>query len=126
MSGYYEVAFIVVGLLAAAALLVNSIAGAHHLIRGAQFQQAFARRVRSLRLHRMLRGLGIDTSRYMQRVDVDVLEEQVDRCETCPSKQVCDEHFDAGKAAADSEAFCPNHQSLAAVRQHVPEILGKS
>jgi len=120
------VALIVVGLLAVVALLMNSITGAHHLIREAQFQQAFERRVRSLRLHRMLRGLGIDTSRYMHRVHVDVLEEQVHRCETCSSKQVCDEHFDAGKAAADSEAFCPNHQSLAAVRQRMPEILGKS
>lgn len=123
MGGYCEIALIIVGLLA---ILVNSVAGARHLIREAQFQQAFARRVRSLRLHRMLRGLGIDTSQYMHRVDVDILEEQVHRCETCQSKRVCDDHFDAGRAAGDSEAFCPNHRSLADLRQHMPEILRKT
>ena len=125
MGEYCEAALIIVGLLAVAALLINSVAGAHHLLREAQFQQAFTRRIRSQRLHRMLRGLGIDTYRYMHRVAVDVLEEQVHRCETCPSKQSCDDHFDAGRAAADSEAFCPNHKSLAGLRQHMPQILRK-
>jgi hypothetical protein len=44
MSGYCEAALIIVGLLTVAALLVNSIAGAHHLIREAQFQPEILRK----------------------------------------------------------------------------------
>ena len=94
-------------------ILVNWTLSLRQLERGAEFRKAAGRRLGRLRLHRMLRILGIDPSRYLDRTPVGTIETHMENCESCPNTAKCDQRLglDAGPTDAYG-SFCPNYDSL--------------
>ena len=115
MSLSDQTLYLILGLIAllTAVLVFNWALAVRHLKRGVEFRGIVARKVQSLRLHKMLGAVGIDPSRYLDRASVPAIEQHVRSCENCPNTGICDERLGAEQGAArDYSSFCPNFESL--------------
>jgi len=80
-------------------------------------QLAFSRRIgklnelRSYRLSKMLKYLGIDLDGYVDRMPPQSQWMHMNNCKHCPNTIECDDHLSNGKPILDM-SFCPNYISL--------------
>jgi hypothetical protein len=102
------------GILVARAVLRN-------LRIGLRFRYHLAQRVEQLRLHRMLKSLGIDVSSYLHEQPVNAIEAHIQQCGGCQTQTRCDERFAGVAAAEDDISFCPNSPSLTRMRAAADE-----
>jgi len=78
-----------------------------------QFTQRFVRlnKLRSYRLSKMLRHLGIDLEKYIDKMPSQSQWMHMNNCQHCPNTLECDEHLSDGKPIVNMN-FCPNYMSL--------------
>jgi len=80
-------------------------------------QLAFSRhhaqlaKLRSYRLSKMLKYLGIDLDAYIDNMPPQSQWMHMNNCQHCPNTLECDEHLSNGKPITDMN-FCPNYISL--------------
>lgn len=84
---------------------------------GHRFREGLAGALDQLRLSRMLRHLGIDSSVYLHREPGVDIKRHMERCDACDAKARCDQTLEQD-APADAEAlgFCANIEDLKRIR----------
>lgn len=79
---------------------------------GRAVRQQLAKRVESLRMSRMLKALGIDFSSYLHQVPVNKINESMNKCDTCPTIDQCDDKLQEKTLKPEEIDFCPNQDCL--------------
>jgi len=79
---------------------------------GMNYRRVLARKLEKLRLGKMLKALGIDTSSYLSTEYVVNIHKQMDRCTACKNTEECDTRLDEGDLSAETIDFCNNEESL--------------
>ena len=75
-------------------------------------RQQLAQRVEGLRMSRMLKALGLDFDKYLHQVPTYRISQSMDKCESCPTTDQCDEKLKQDTIKADELGFCPNQDCL--------------
>jgi len=75
-----------------------------------QHQHKLAK-LRSYRLSKMLKFLGIDQEKYIEKMPSQSQWMHMNNCQHCPNTVECDDHLSDGKPILDM-SFCPNYISL--------------
>ena len=65
-----------------------------------------------LRLHRMMKALGIGLGGYFYKVPLKEIEKNLAECETCPSTNLCDEKLKIPELNPSDVEFCPSLEQL--------------
>jgi len=94
--------------VAACAMLFNCIQNSRFLW---SYRQGLRQRIRSLRIHGMLRVLGVSCRNYMRKATFSEVETHLSRCEQCPNIPECDAALEQGDPS-NGEAFCSNFREL--------------
>lgn len=68
-------------------------------------------RVKRYRFYKMLEFLGADPDEYLRTIPIEDINQQIERCSSCPQPDYCDRCLGDGKQV-DNMDFCPNHPSL--------------
>lgn len=85
---------------------------------GHRFREGLAQALEELRLARMLRHLGIDSSSYLHEQQGLEIKKHIERCDNCDAKEQCDDVLDkAPTANVDSLGFCANIEDLKEMRE---------
>lgn len=84
---------------------------------GKVFRQKLAQRIGDLRMHKMLRALGIDQSSYLHARPAAEIKQSVKRCEECANTDECDNGLDNGTLQTHEIGFCANQEVLHEVKQ---------
>jgi len=79
---------------------------------GRVFRRGLAENLETLRMGKMLRALGIDTSSYLHLVPISQINASMKKCEDCDVTEVCDDRLQAGNLHKGAIDFCPNQQCL--------------
>jgi hypothetical protein len=74
-------------------------------------QQVQLARLRSFRLSKMLKYLGINAEKYIEKMPPQSQWMHMNNCKHCPNTVECDDHLSDGKPILDM-SFCPNYISL--------------
>ncbi len=111
LAGIYLL--IIVGLVFYTGIRLVALIGANYLA-GRRVKEAFAERIKMLRLNRMLKKRQIAPADYLHRFSVPNLEQQIRACESCLKTTDCD-RFLSGETSDGDLTFCPNGKNLSAV-----------
>ncbi|MCP4077751.1 MAG: hypothetical protein GY744_16385 [Gammaproteobacteria bacterium] len=79
---------------------------------GLVVRHLLAKRVESLRMTKMLRGLGLDFNQYLHTVPLSKVSESMGKCESCPTTEICDDKLKQGSLEIQDIDFCPNQECL--------------
>lgn len=79
---------------------------------GRVVRELLAERVETLRMSKMLRALGIDFSQYLHTVPLNKINDSMNKCESCPTIEQCDDELKGGAIKAENIDFCPNQECL--------------
>ena len=88
---------------------------------GLSIRDAFAQRVKYLRLDKMLAKRNIKREEYLHTESVTNIENQIRNCESCSVIKQCDEALKEG-APADL-SFCPNDEVLESIANKSHSIM---
>ncbi|HHO58775.1 MAG TPA: hypothetical protein ENJ64_00935 [Thiotrichales bacterium] len=91
---------------------------ARNLINGRKFHQSLEREFDRLRLSRMLGALGIDKTRYIHKLQVVDIKQQMESCSQCKNTDECDSKLDKGEIDIDAIDFCNNEESLKQIKEN--------
>ena len=69
-------------------------------------------KVEYLRLHRIMKALGIGLGSYFYRVPLKEIEKTIAACESCPSTELCDEKLKIPELNPGDVKFCPSLEQL--------------
>ena len=116
MNWYDWVGYAVLGAMAMALIILFPLSIGKNLSAGHRYRKKLAQKLDNLPLGGMLQRLGIDQYKFLHEEDGVHLHRNIQRCESCEAKNVCEE-TQAGHARLDPRAidFCPNQQDLAQV-----------
>jgi hypothetical protein len=97
-----------------AALAVGlPVAILRNIARGQERRRLLGRDIESLRLGRMLDGLGADRTRYLHLERVADIERQMRRCTACDATEHCDQVLQQQRPLqVEAVDFCPNRDEL--------------
>lgn len=112
MDDFSVIIVIFLGLLItifAATLLLSII---YNVSAGVKYREPLTKRLHSLRLSKMLSALGINTSEYLNRVNVVTIHEQMNRCTDCDNTEKCDDNLSNEEIDINEIEFCDNESSL--------------
>ncbi len=70
------------------------------------------RKVEHLRLHRMMKALGVGLGSYFYRVPLKEIEKNIAGCESCSSTDLCDEKLKIPELNPGDVEFCPSLEQL--------------
>ena len=84
---------------------------------GHRFREGLAQALDELRLARMLKYLGIDSTLYLHKQQALEIKKHMERCDNCDAKSRCDQVLDASPAPdVESLGFCANIDELKEMR----------
>jgi hypothetical protein len=75
-------------------------------------REAWARRIQSLPMSRMLAAVGIDFDSYLHRVPLSKINESMNNCEHCDTLEQCEQQLAQPTTTTDDIGFCPNQECL--------------
>ncbi len=105
-------AFIVLGVVFLVLALFFVVLISRNMKQGKVVRQRLAQRVESLRMSKMLKALGLDLTQYLYTVPITKINDSMNKCEHCPTTDVCDDNLQKGHLETDEIDFCPNHECL--------------
>ena len=79
---------------------------------GSRYRETLAKQIQSLRLHKMLHALGIDTYKYILKENTELIKQQIEHCSKCDNTQKCDEQLSNDSIKPDNIDYCNNKNSL--------------
>ena len=79
---------------------------------GSPYRATLAKQIQSLRLHKMLHALGIDTYKYILRQNTELIKQQKEHCSQCSNTRECDEQLSNDSIQPDNIDYCNNKNSL--------------
>jgi len=88
-----------------------------NIIKGGLFRQNLVNRVSNLRIHRMLRTLGIDIDRYLHQESILDIQEQMKICSECQNTDDCDRELERGTVHPNNISYCNNESDLKKIAQ---------
>ncbi len=88
---------------------------------GLTIRDAFAQRVKYLRLDKMLAKRNIKREDYLHTESVTNIENQIRNCESCPVIKQCDEVLKEGSPADLS--FCPNDEAFESITKKSDPVM---
>ena len=74
-------------------------------------RQSKLTRLKTYRLSKMLKYLGIDAEKYIEKMPPQSQWMHINNCQHCPNTVECDDHLSNGKPIQNM-SFCPNYISL--------------
>ena len=80
---------------------------------GVNFREDLLERVQSVRMHKMLKALGINQQQYAYSHRVSDIEKHIYRCKQCANTEQCDRELASG-VLKQAESYCPNNSDLLA------------
>ena len=84
---------------------------------GHRFREGLAQALDELRLARMLRYLGIDSTLYLHKQQALEIKKHMERCDNCDAKSRCDQVLDESPTPdVESLGFCANIDELKEMR----------
>jgi len=75
-------------------------------------REKYAAKVKSLRMHKMLKVLNIDLDSYLHKVPIVKIHQSMSKCESCQKTDLCDEGFEKESISTSSIDYCPNQDCL--------------
>jgi hypothetical protein len=112
------------GILVVVLAVSLTVAIGRNLKAGAAVREQLARRVAELPLGKMLKLVGVDSSRYLHGEYLKDVRQQIDTCESCDHNQHCSDTLEPSKAKLEDYGFCPNQESLQKVRAEIEAAVG--
>ena len=104
--------FIVLGIVFSILALFFILLISKNMQQGKIVRQKIAQRVESLRMSKMLKALGLDFSQYLYTVPLHKINDSMNKCEQCPTTDICDEKLQQPHIEPEQIDFCPNHECL--------------
>ncbi|WP_018233895.1 DUF6455 family protein [Thioalkalivibrio thiocyanodenitrificans] len=86
-----------------------------NLREGERFRARLAHRLEQLRLHRLMRMLGMDPNRYLHEQPIVDAERHMRACARCPESTRCDQALEQEQPESVA-AYCANYEDLQALR----------
>jgi hypothetical protein len=83
-----------------------------------KYPSELQRRLQQLRLQEMLSYLGVDESRYLQKVPCEQIDKHLKNCATCTHTSACDYCLSDWATVCEMK-FCSNFQSLVKYRRRL-------
>lgn len=85
---------------------------------GHRFREGLAQALDELRLARMLKYLGIDSTTYLHKEESLEIRKHMERCDNCDNKSQCDQTLaEDAPAEVESLGFCANIDDLKNIRE---------
>jgi len=103
--GIYIIVFVAIMIIIPSAIIFNFKIGR-------KYREKLAQRLNSLRIHKMLAALGIDSAEYLHKEQVHEINSHLSRCASCDNTEKCDEELEAGKVEVGNISYCNNEESL--------------
>ena len=75
-------------------------------------REKYAKKVKSLRMHKMLKALNIDLGSYLLKVPIVKIHQSMSKCEACQKTDLCDHGFKDEYINTSSIDYCPNQDCL--------------
>jgi type II secretory pathway component PulJ len=86
-----------------------------NLREGERFRARLANRLEQLRLHRLMRMLGMDPNRYLHEQPIVDAERHMRTCARCPESARCDQALEQEQPESVAP-YCANYEDLQALR----------
>ncbi|MCW8963428.1 MAG: DUF6455 family protein [Gammaproteobacteria bacterium] len=89
---------------------------------GVKYRKNIARQLDQLRMSKMLRALGIDTTQYLHQERISEINMQMNRCNECQNTDQCDEDMATGNIDPGNISYCNNEESLKAIAEKQKQV----
>ncbi len=107
------------GALFAVTFIMVSVSVVGNLRGGQSHRESLEQRVNGLRFGRMIQRLGLSSSRYVHKVPVVAVEQQLQRCSGCEHTARCDTELEQPIDVVPE--YCANASDLSGTRRLVAE-----
>ena len=83
-----------------------------NVLHGLTFHESLLAQISDLRLGKMMDGLGINKTRYVQQENILDIHDHMNRCNACENTTTCDENLDNRQVDVKSLDYCTNEATL--------------